>query len=36
LDTSLFSSRSDLAVLFSRALIAVAYGVAGIYAYFSG
>jgi hypothetical protein len=35
LDTSLFSSRSDLAVLFSRALIAVAYGVGGIYAYYS-
>ncbi|MGA7899300.1 MAG: hypothetical protein WCA39_10610 [Nitrososphaeraceae archaeon] len=35
LDTSFFSARSDIAVLLSRALIAVAYGIAGIYAYFS-
>ena len=35
IDTSFFSARSDIAVLLSRALIAVAYGIAGIYAYFS-
>jgi len=35
LDSLFFSARTDIAVLLSRALIGVAYGIAGIYAYFS-
>ena len=35
LDALFFSSKGDLAMLLSRALIAVAYGIGGIYAYFS-
>jgi hypothetical protein len=35
LDNSFFSARADIAILLSRALVAAAYGIAGVYAYFS-
>lgn len=35
LDSSFFAARTDIAILLSRALIAAAYGIAGLYAYFS-